>query len=112
MAWALEQLHDGSKGPAEPVCDLYDAILESEKPEHKRTVTLAEHVISPGSTLPRCVEEELHFGIFATTDCSDRLRPPKAKNPEVAAALRAVGRAMPLRYGDNYGKSMKIKAAR
>lgn len=101
---ASEQLHDGSKGTAEPTCDLYDKVVESENPEYKRSAIYVEHVLRTGSILPKCVEEELHFGSFATTDCSDRLRSPQAKNPEVTAAMRAVGRTMPVRYGHNYGK--------
>ncbi|KAJ9095718.1 hypothetical protein QFC21_005590 [Naganishia friedmannii] len=99
------RLANGSKGPLTPFKSIVQRIDETEDPLVVNKRFYAEHFLADAVELPRCVEEELGFGLFAADGCGQQLRAPRMDIPEMQEAVEAVGNTMPIYYGEPSGGS-------
>jgi hypothetical protein len=62
-----------------------------------------EHYLKTTVEVPKCVQEELSFGAFATEGCGHQLRAPRLDSASMKDAMRTIGNTLPVYYGEPAG---------
>jgi hypothetical protein len=79
-------------------------IKQADDPTAIQKCLYAEHFMAEAVEIPRCVEEELHFGFFAEEGFASSLRSPRYDILEMQTAKEVVTATMPTYYGEPSGK--------
>jgi hypothetical protein len=104
----IVQEPDGTRGCQGPRKSVEQYIQESDNPKTAKQNFYCEAYLAEPVEIPRCVQEELSFGLFATEGFGSGLRTPNLELPEIARAREAIATTMPAFYGEPSGMSFSF----